>query len=105
MTVTAPMTISVRPISDRATCGGTRRLAARRETEDVLGRDREREELVERRARVATGLLDLDHDGEDHRPSLGALVQVLREAVLDLCLEQAWFADVIAGVRDRGHDS
>ena len=45
--------------------------------------------------------LDLDHDREDHRPALGLLVQVARDAVLDLALEQADLADVVAGRVDR----
>ena len=45
---------------------------------------------------------DLDHDREDHRPALRLLVQVARHAVLDLALEQADLADVVARVLDRG---
>ena len=104
MTVTAPRTRNKSPISERATCGGRLKLVR-----DVLAPSigffaRERAGAAvgapSRRAR-GHARLDLDHDREDHRPALGPLVQVLRETVLDLRLEQADLARVIAGVLDR----
>src|SRR5215203_5303326 len=49
--------------------------------------------------------LDLDDDGEHHRPSLRPLVQVLREAVLDLGLEQRDLGYVVARCLDRSRDT
>ncbi len=49
--------------------------------------------------------LDLHHDREDHRAALRLLVEVARDAVLDLALEEADLADVVAGVLDRLDDA
>ena len=49
--------------------------------------------------------LDLDDDREDHRPALRLLVQVARDAVLDLGLEQCDLVDVLARRRDRRDDA
>ena len=54
------------------------------------------------RRRVATS--DLDDDREDHRSPLRLLVQVARDAVLDLGLEQCDLVDVVARVLDRLDD-
>src|SRR3954451_8547288 len=107
MSVIAPRTRKPSPINDRATCGGS--LTLRATFCAVLGlRARERVVLVlvRRVDRVAISrCLDLDDHGEDHWPPLRALVQVLREAVLDLCLEQCRLAGVVAGVLDRCRDA
>src|SRR5688500_10254673 len=99
----APITISVSPISERATCGGSWNLSAAAAGALRLARVAVLEP-VERLARVATGVpagaLDLDHDRKDHRSSSGALEQVLREAVLDLGFEQARLTSVIARIGD-----
>ena len=47
---------------------------------------------------------DLDHDREDHRPALRLLVQEARQAVLDLDLQQADLAGVVARRVERGQD-
>src|SRR5687767_11733692 len=99
MSVTAPTTISTRPKSDRATCGGSCNDC--HSCEAVLWL-RARDRLGGRRVRVAMARsLDLDHDREHHGPALGALVQVLAERVLDLRLEQRNLADVVTRVQDR----
>ena len=72
-----------------ATCGGTRSCGPTVWARvGVFGaRARSAGGRPPRRARGHLRL-DLDHDREDHRPALGLLVQVLRQAVLDLRLEQ-----------------
>src|SRR5688572_10572628 len=99
----APMTISMSPINERATCGGSWNPSADADAALRLAREAVLEP-VERLARVATGLaagaLDLDHDRKYHRSSSGALEQVLREAVLDLGFEQARLTGVIARIGD-----
>ena len=73
--------------SERTTCGGDRPArSARGGSRGLAPRP-----ACRRRRRAPTGRhrLDLDHDREDHRPALGPLVQVPRQAVLDLRLEQA----------------
>src|SRR5688500_13304614 len=99
--VTAPMTSSSNPSSERQMCGGSWKPAARR----AAGARRrvERAPVLARR-RSATTASDLDDDGEDHRPSLRALVEVLRQPILDLRLEQADLAGVVARVLDRRPD-
>ena len=55
------------------------------------------------RRREAIGS-DLHDDREDHRPPLRLLVQVTRDGVLDLHLEQRDLADVVARVLDGRDD-
>src|SRR5215207_3868853 len=97
MSVTAPRTSRKIPTIERATSGPTEGSAI----DPRAGPDRRRPRFVRRvgvRRLVAT--LDLDHDREDHRPALRLLVQVARDAVLDLALQEADLADVIARVLD-----
>jgi hypothetical protein len=85
------------PVIERATSGPTPGTA--NDGIDPLARRRPR--FVRRvgvRRFVAT--LDLDHDGEDHGPALRLLVQISRDAVLDLALQEADLADVIARILD-----
>src|SRR6185436_17203929 len=99
ISVTAPSTRRQIPKTDRATSGGT-------DGKAIAGRDwlLLRRRVVGRRVRRFVATLNLDHDGEDHRPPLGLLVQVARDAVLDLALQQGDLADVVARVLDGGED-
>src|SRR4029077_16270770 len=103
MRVIAPSTISVSPMIERTTSGVRRAMNVSRGP----GRRARDGRLAGLRAavlrRVATS--DLDHDREDHRPSLRLLVQEARQRGLDLRVEQGDLADVVARVGDRFNDS
>ena len=102
MSVIAPRTSRTMP-DDRADDVRRRRRGSRNARRRACdGRAAVRAGRVERRRRSPRS--DLDDDREDHRPALRLLVQVARDAVLDLGLEQGDLADVVARGVDRLDD-